>query len=108
MSTQRITFVVSMMILCLAACYSQAIPVNDHTARSISSRQSTSPNEDDQQVLADDDSDSTDDVQLLHRNINGSLAHVTILTCVGDETIILPSRISTSTTLESQHILLRL
>src|SRR5262245_27018870 len=98
MSTQRITFVVSMLILCLAACYSQAIPVNDHTALSISSRLSTSPGEDDQQALADDDSDFTDDIQLLHANINRSLAQVTILPCVGDETIVMPSRRSTSAT----------
>jgi hypothetical protein len=108
MSNRRITIVASMTILCLAACYSQAIPVNDHAASSISSRQSTIPNQDDQQVVADDDSDSSDDFKLFHCNINRSLERVTVLNCVGDKTIILPSCLSTSTTLEEQHILLRL
>jgi hypothetical protein len=96
------------MILCLAACYSQAIPVNDNAARSILSRQSTSPNQDDQRVVADDDSDSFDDFRLFRCNIKPSLARVTVLTCVGDKPIIFPSCLSTSTTLEEQHILLRL
>jgi hypothetical protein len=108
MPNRRIIFVASVMILCLAACYSQAIGVNDHVARSISSRQPTSPNQDDQQVVADDDSDSLDDFRLFHGNINRSLARVTVLNYVGDRTIFFPSCLSTSTTLEEQHILLRL
>jgi hypothetical protein len=104
MSNRRITVVASIMILCLVASCSQAIPINSDGARSISARQSTSPNQDGERVLADDDSD---DVQSLHRNMHGSLAHVTIQAS-GGEGITLPSFLSPSATLESQHILLRL
>src|SRR5262245_54900629 len=95
-------------ILCLAAFYSQAIPSDDHGARSISSRQSSSRNQEDQNVLAGDDSDSSDDCQLLHCNMNGSLVRVTIVSFGGKGMKTLPSYLSTSAALESQHILLRL
>jgi len=104
MSNRRIT-IVAAVIVYVAAFYSQAIPANGDGVRSILSRQSNSPNQDDLHMLADDDSDSS---ELLCCNINGSFSHATILSCVGRETIILPSNHSTGTTLASQHILLRL
>jgi len=105
MSNRRITVVALMMVVCLAACDSQAIPANDHGAHSISSGQSGSPIQGDQGMLADDDSGSS---KLLYCNTNGSVAHATVLSCVGGETVILPTNHSTGTTLASQHILLRL
>src|SRR5437868_2599428 len=106
MSNHRIQVVASMIILCLAGLYSQAIPANDHTERSISSPQSSGSDQDDQRVAAEDDSDSSDDFQLLDCTFIVFSTHVAFLITRSDETIPGPWNPATTATLESQHILL--
>jgi len=108
MSNRRIKVLASVMVVFLAGFYSQAIPVNDHAERSISSPQPSDSDQDDQRMAPDDDSDSSDDLQMLDCTIVSFSSHVAFLVSLSDEKIPSPWNPSTTATLESQHILLRL
>jgi hypothetical protein len=107
MLIRRIKVLTSVMVVFLAGFYSQAIPVNDHSERSISSPQSSDSDQDDQSA-ATDDSDSSDDFQSLHCPIIGFPTCFALLVSLSDETILRPWNPFTTAMLESDHLHLRL
>ena len=109
MSNRRIKVLTSVLVAYWAGSCSQSIPINDQVTCTISSLAPASPDDEDQSAIADDDSDDSSDELTLLR---GTLNLLPFVTAVGPRqgqaTIIGPPQRSTSATLTSQHILLRL
>jgi hypothetical protein len=109
MSNRRIKVLASALVVFSAGSYSQAIPVNDLPSSTISSPAPSSPDNEYPSAVADEASDDSSDDRILPR---GTLNLLPFVTAVGPRqgqaTIIGPTQRSTSATLTSQHILLRL
>jgi hypothetical protein len=106
MSIRQLTTLASIMWVCFAGSVSQPIPVDRQSKSSITSRQPNSPDQDDQSA-ADDDNDSSDDFQLASYTLDVLPSLAISSYPLWNESIIGLSHSSTSSTLESKHILLR-
>ena len=109
MSNRRIKVLTSVLVTCWTGSYSQAIPISDQVTCTISSLAPASPDNEYPSAVADEESDDSSDELTLPR---GTLNLLPFVTAVGPRqgqaTIIGPPQRSTSATLTSQHILLRL
>jgi hypothetical protein len=107
MSNRPLTVAASIVLVILAALISRSVEVVDQSPRSVSSRDSDSPDQDDQLLTADDD-DSSDDFVLPSFALEGLPAPAVALLSFECQTIAGPASLPMRPTLESQHILLRL
>jgi hypothetical protein len=107
MPNRRITILTSVLVTFWPGSYRQAIPVKDQTNCTISSQALSSPDDEDQSAVADDSDDSSDELILLRGTLNLLPSVAAVGLPQGHATIIGPPQYSTSATLESQHILLR-
>ena len=109
MSNRRINDLASILGVLWAGFYVQAIVVNSQANCTISTQAPSCPDDEDQSAVANDDLDQSSDDPILLR---GTLSWLTSVAAVGADqgraTIIGSLQLSTSATLESQHILLRL
>jgi hypothetical protein len=109
MSNRNICALAAILIVPLAGLYSQAIPVADNGTCSVSSRESSDAENQDQGAAAADDSDDVpDDFLLLHGMVNPLPSVSVAASLLGHQTSSCSSYSSMTATLESQHILLRL
>src|SRR6476469_8028179 len=106
MSNQRIIALASVTILFTTAFYNQPLPINDRSERSVSARPLGNGERDDASVAADDDSDSSDDFQLLDCTTSYLLAGTVVLNSLTRAATFSPANRSAEPTLKSQHILL--
>jgi hypothetical protein len=108
MSYRRINVLAAVMLVFLAAFYSQAIPVGDQAKCSISPQVPCGPDDNHQSMVAIlDANDALDEIVLLHCTMNRLFSGVSITRPHRGETIVCPFY-SSSAILESQHPLLRL
>jgi hypothetical protein len=107
MFNRKIKVLAVIMVIFLTGFYSHAIRVDDQSSLSILS-EPCNQNDEDQSAVADDDTDNgSDDIVLLECTLDWLPSDTAIPHSLRDESIICSSYLSTSATLESKHILLR-
>ena len=107
MSNRRIKVLISLLVYFWVGSHSQSIPVKGQANCTISFRKSSSPDDQDQIATADDSDDSFDDLTVLRRTLK-SLSSVAVAGVSQARATKTGPDYSTSATLESQHIVLRL
>jgi hypothetical protein len=109
MSNGRTHVLASILVAFWPGLYSQALPVNDQASCTIACRVLSSPDYEYQSAVADEDSDDPpDDLLLLRGTLNLLPSAAAAGSRQGHAAAIGPPQHSTSATLASQHILLRL
>jgi hypothetical protein len=107
MLNRKIKVLAAIIVVLSAGAYSQAIRVDDQSSLSISS-DPCSHDDEDQSAAADDDSDDGfNDFVMLDCTLDWLPSDTAIPHSLGGEPIIGSSYLSTSATLKSKHILLR-
>jgi hypothetical protein len=109
MSNRRIKVLASIAIAFSAGSYSQSTRINDQSTCTVSFPAPSSADDEDQSAVADDDSDvSSDGIVVLRGTLNLLWYVADVRSHPGRATIDDQPQRSTSATLASQHILLRL